>query len=200
MRADRRSDADGRPNSIRRRASARALLDAEYLVVWLVALVVVAGVAGAVVEYGDEVRDTTPEADFAVSFDQGTRTLTVTHAGGDAIRDRVTRRLSVVVVDASNGTTERVDWARDGTSFSDRGTGYPVTAGDSLSIDDPAVDADGDNDYHDAAASVGFHLSVEDTVRVEWHGVRRSGQTTTLTLLHAALVSDDGTIRFETGE
>jgi len=176
----------------------RALLDAEYLVVWLVALVVVAGVAGAVVEYGDAVRDTTPDSDFSVSLDQQSRTLTVAHAGGDAIVDRTTRRLSVVIVDASNGTTERFDWARDDRPFADRGSGYPVTEGDSLAIDDPSVDSDGDGNYHDAEASVGFHLAADDIVRVEWRGVRRGGKTTTLTLLNATLVSDDGTIRFET--
>jgi len=185
--ADRRRDAD------------RGLLDVEYLVVWLVALVVVAGVGGAVVEYGDDVRDSTPDSEFAVSLDQQSWTVTVTHAGGDAVLDRTTHRLSVVLVDASNGTTERFDWARDDRPFADRGSGYPVTEGDTLVIDDPSVDSDGDANYHDAAASVGFHLATDDRVRVEWRGVRRGGKTTTLTLLNATLVSaDDGTIRFET--
>jgi len=187
MMADSRRDAD------------RALLDAEYLVVWLVALVVVAGVAGAVVEYGDAVRDTTPDSDFSVSLDQESRTVTVTHDGGDAVIDRTTHRLSVVLVDASNGTTERFDWARDDQSFADRGSGYPVTEGDSLVVDDPSVDSDGDGNYHDAEASVGFHLAPDDTVRVEWRGVKRGGKTVTVTLLNATLVPvDDGTIRFET--
>jgi len=179
----------------------RALLDVEYLVVWLVALVVVAGVGVAVVQYGDDVRETTADSDFSASLDRGTWTVTVTHAGGDPVVDRTTHRLSVVLVDASNDTTERVDWARDGTGFSDRGSGYPVTAGDTLAIDDPSADADGDGSYHDADATVGFHLETGDAVRVEWRGVRRGGQTTTLTLLNATLSSgDDETIRFETAE
>jgi hypothetical protein len=182
-------------------AGARAALDAEYVVVWLVALVVVAGITGAVVAYGDDVRQTTPDSAFVVSFDEDARTLTVAHNGGDAIRDRSTHRLSVVVTDADADVTDRVVWAADETWYADRGSGFPVSEGDSLRIDDPTVDSDGDGNLHDADGTVGFELDANDTVAVEWEGDRRGGKQTTETLLNATLArGDDGTLRFAVGE
>ncbi|MFB6150411.1 MAG: hypothetical protein ABEJ40_01265 [Haloarculaceae archaeon] len=159
----------------------------ERVAVWLVALLVVGGVAGSVVAVAGDVRRPTPDAAFAVAFDAENGTVTVEHAGGQRITDRTTRRLAVVLTDASADATAEVVWASDPAGPVERGTGYPVEAGDALAIDDPRVDADGDGNYLDAAASVGFHLAANDSVRVVWAGNRRGGATRTATLANATL-------------
>ena len=159
----------------------------ERAAVWLLTLALVAAVAGSVVLVADEVRRTTPETGFSVSFDNETRTVTVAHAGGDPTTDRVTRQLAVVLVDESADTTSTVVWASDDPGPTDRGTGYPVEPGDTLTIDDPTVDADGDENFHDAAATVGFHIATDDTVRVVWTGNRQGGQARTVTLANATV-------------
>jgi len=159
----------------------------ERVAVWLVALAVVAGTVGSVAYLADDVRRDTPDAAFAVSFDGDTHTVTVEHAGGDAITDRVTRRLSVVVADADGPTAAKVAWARDAPGPVTRGEGYPVRPGETLTVDDPAVDADGDGSSHDADATVGFRLGANDSVRVVWEGARRGGTVRTVTLANATL-------------
>jgi len=156
-------------------------------VVWLVALGVVAAITGSVVYYAEDVRRDAPDAEFDVSFDEETRTVTVEHAGGDAVTDRVTRRLTVVVADESAGTNETVLWAGDTPGPTERGVGYPVSAGDRLTVDDPTVDADGDENFHDATASVGFHLADGDSVRVVWTGNRQGGPVQSVTLANETL-------------
>lgn len=156
-------------------------------VAWLVTLVVVAAVVGSVVLYAEDVRRTSPDADFAVSFDEETRTVAVEHAGGQAITDRTTERLTVVLVDESAGTTSTVTWASDTRGPTSRGTGYPVVPGDAIEIDDPTVDADGDENVFDADATVGFALEAGDTVRVVWTGNRQGGDARTVVLANATL-------------
>ncbi|ELZ25495.1 hypothetical protein C475_10704 [Halosimplex carlsbadense 2-9-1] len=158
----------------------------ERWVVWLVALAVVGGLAGSVVYLDDELRRDSPGADFSVSFESETGTLTVEHAGGDAISDRTTERLSVVVLDGSTGTNEELAWVSDSPGATKRGVGYPIRPGDSLTVDDPRVDADGDGSYLDAERSVGFYLEPGDSVRVVWTGSMR-GTTQAVTLANATL-------------
>lgn len=159
----------------------------ERVAIWVLTLAVLAGIVGSVVFFAEDLRRDEPEADFAVSFDEETRTVTVEHAGGEAITDRVTERLVVEIVDADGPTTATVPWATDIAGPTSRGTGYPVDRGDALTIDDPAFDTDDDGNYHDAEASVGFHLASDDTVRVVWVGNRRGGPTRTVALAEVTL-------------
>jgi hypothetical protein len=159
----------------------------ERAAVWLVTLAVLAAVVGSVVYVAEDVRREVPDTDFAVSFDGETRTVTVEHDGGEPITDRVTERLVVEVADADGPTTETITWAADIQGPTSRGTGYPVEEGDALAVDDPAVDANEDGNFHDADASVGIRLSESDTVRVVWTGNRQGGPTRTVTLAEATL-------------
>jgi hypothetical protein len=158
----------------------------ERWVVWLVVLAVVGGLVGSVVYLDDELRRDSPGADFSVSFDAEAGALTVEHAGGDPIVDRTTERLSVAVLDGSTGTSEDVVWVSDAPGAAKRGVGYPVRPGDSLTVDDPSVDSNGDGSYLDAERSVGFYLESGDSVRVVWTGSMR-GTTQTVTLANATL-------------
>jgi hypothetical protein len=158
----------------------------ERLTIWLVVLAVTVAVVGSVVSFGDEFRRDSPDADFAVSFDSDVGALTVEHAGGDSISDRTTERLSVVVVDESTGNSETVVWVRDRGGPTKRGGEYPVRAGETLTVDDPSVDADGDESYLDGDRSVGFYLESGDSVRVVWNGSMRGG-TESVTLANATL-------------
>ncbi|WP_123537386.1 type IV pilin [Halosimplex salinum] len=164
-------------------------LAVERWVVWLVVLAITAAVVGSVVYFGDEFRRDSPNADFSVSFDGDASALTVEHVGGDSISDRTTERLLVVVVDGSTGNSDEVVWVSDSAGPTKRGGGYPVRSGDSLRIDDPSVDSDGDENYLDAERSVGFHLEDGDSVRVVWEGSMRSSETRSVTLANATLGS-----------
>ena len=147
-------------------------------VVWVVVLAVTAAAAGSVALFADEVRRDVPDTEFEFAFDEETRTVTVEHAGGQAITDRTTKNLALVFEDASAGTTSRVVWAGDVGGPIERGFDYPVEAGDTFSVDDPAVDADG---------SVGFAFESGDRVRVVWTGSRFGGSVRTVTLANATV-------------
>jgi hypothetical protein len=158
----------------------------ERWVVWLVAAAGVAGLVGSVAYLDDELRRDSPDADFSVAFDAETGTVTVEHAGGDSIADRTTERLSVVVLDSSTGTSAETVWVSDSPGATKRGAGYPVAPGDSLTVDDPSVDSNGDGNYLDAERSAGFYLESGDSVRVVWTGSMR-GAERTVTLANATL-------------
>ncbi|MFB6183638.1 MAG: hypothetical protein ABEI96_03705 [Haloarculaceae archaeon] len=161
----------------------RAAVPVERLLVWLVAVVLVVAVAGTFVAYGDRWRRDDPNADFAFDYDAATATVTVEHVGGMPIRDTGTRSLVLTFVDASTGATANVTWASDRAGDdTDRGTGYPVTEGDRITVDDPTVDADGDGNYLDADASVGFHFDSGDEVRVVWTGSLHDARVESVTL------------------
>lgn len=143
----------------------RGSVGAERIAVWLIPLLAVGFVAAAVVQPG-LIAATPPEASFAGSYNAETNTLQVEHAGGDAVRAGPTSSLVLVVADVDGGTTQNVSWATDeGESVS----GYPVKPGDSIAIDDPSVDSDGDGNTFDGDATVGFELD-DDTVAVVWRG------------------------------
>lgn len=156
-------------------------------VIWLVVLVVAAAAAGSVVLFADEVRRDVPNTEFDFSFDEETRTVTVEHAGGQTISDRTTKRLVLEFEDTSAGTTSRVVWVSDVGGPIERGFDYPVAAGDTFSVDDPSVDADGDENVLDADGSVGFSFESGDRVRVVWTGSRLGGSVRTVTLANATI-------------
>jgi hypothetical protein len=156
-------------------------------VIWLVVLVVAAGAAGSVVVFADDVRRDVPDSEFAFDFDSETATVTVEHAGGQAITDRTTKNLTLEFVDVSANTTSRVVWVSDVGGPLERGFDYPVEAGDSLSVDDPTVDANDDENVLDADGSVGFAFESGDEVRVVWTGSRFGGGVRTVTLANATI-------------
>jgi len=158
------------------RSDARAAVTVERIAVWGVAVLVVAALAVLVVGPGADLRTAAPAADFEGSYDESTGTVTVTHAGGDSLTGGATQSVAVVVIDADNGTTTRLPWANESS-------GLPVAEGDTFTVDDPRVDADGDGNYLDADGSVGFYLEPGDTVEVVWTG-RLTGapETRTATL------------------
>lgn len=164
-------------------------LAVERWVVWLLVLALTVSVVGSVVYFADEFRADNPEADFSVAFDAEAGMLTVEHVGGDSISDRTTRQLSVVVVDGNTGNTESVAWVRDRDGPTKRGAGYPVRSGDSLTVDDPRVDSNGDENYLDGDRSVGFYLADGDSVRVVWTGSMRGGEVRSVTLANETLGS-----------
>ena len=141
------------------RSDERAGLTIERIAVWGAAVLVVAALAGLVVGPGAEFRTAAPAADFAGSYDNATGTVTVTHAGGDELTGEA---VALVVTDADTDSTSRLLWANEST--------FPVTEGDSFSVDDPRVDANDDGNYLDADGSVGFYLEPGDTVDVVWTG------------------------------
>jgi len=156
-------------------------------VIWLVVLVVAAAAAGSVVLYADEVRRDTPNSEFEFAFDSGTATVTVEHVGGQAITDRTTKNLTLEFVDVSANTTSRVVWVSDVGGPIERGYGYPIQAGYSLSVDDPTIDSNGDENVLDAQGSVGFVFAPEDEIRVVWTGSRFGGSVRTVTLANATV-------------
>ena len=157
------------------------------LVIWVVVLAVAAAATGSVALFADEVRRDVPDAEFEVAFNEETRTVTVEHAGGQAITDRTTKNLTLTFEDASAGTTSRVVWVSDVGGPIERGFDYPVEAGDAFSVDDLTVDADGDENALDADGSVGFAFESGDRVRVVWTGSRLGGDARTVTLANATI-------------
>ena len=159
----------------------------ERWVVWLLVLALTVSVVGSVVYFADEFRADNPEAEFSVGFDSDAGMLTIEHIGGDSISDRTTEELAVVVVDGNTGNSESVAWVQDRAGPTKRGAGYPVRSGDSLTVDDPRVDSDGDESYLDGDRSVGFHLESGDSVRVVWTGSMRGGDVRSVTLANETL-------------
>lgn len=119
----------------------------------LVVLVVV-GVAvltgGVLFGGGTTLELEQPRAAFDYALDGGNDSLTVIHAGGDAISGE-RAELDVVVVDAQTGDTVEKVWLIDGNRA--------VREGDSLTIIDPSV-------------------GPGDTVRVVWQAFDAEGDRT----------------------
>jgi hypothetical protein len=144
------------------RSDARGGVLVERIAVWGAAVLVAVALAGLVVGPGADFRTAAPTADFEGSYDDTTGAVTVTHAGGETLAGGSTQSVTLVVTDADNGTTTRLTWANEST--------LPVTEGDSVTVDDPRVDANDDGNYLDADRSVGFYLEPGDTVEVVWTG------------------------------
>ncbi|NLV11165.1 type IV pilin [Halomicrobium mukohataei] len=136
----------------------RTAFGVERVAVWLAAGVAVAVVVLAVSASGAGIVDP-PTASFDGSYDADTHSVTITHAGGDAVS---AAQLSLVVTDEAGTNVATVNWSEDGSER--------LAPGGTLSLDDPTIDADGDGDYFDADRTVGFPLTAGVTVEVRWTG------------------------------
>lgn len=140
---------------------ARGALALERLVVWGLAVLVVVALAGLAVGPGSDLRVAAPEVTVDGEFDAEAGAVTLTHSG-DRLTGTATDRLVVVATDTDRNVSTTVVWANAST--------LPVGEGDQFVVDDPRVDSDGDGDFHDGDATVGFHLEAGDTVAVVWTG------------------------------
>jgi len=139
----------------------RGVVTVERIAVWGLAALALAGLAALVVGPGADLRTAAPSATVDGQFDAETGTVTLTYEG-ETLTDTATRELTVVVTDADRNASTRLTWADEGR--------LPVSGGDTLAVDDPRVDADGDGNYLDGDASVGFYLEPGDTVTLRWTG------------------------------
>jgi len=138
----------------------RAVFGLERVGVWLIAVLAVAAIA-TVATAGVPTVGGPSEAGFSTSYDGESQQYTITHDGGETI----TAGESLTVTVSNDEHAANVTWAGDGGV-----TAFPVAEGDSLTIDDPRVDGDGDGDFFDAGATVGFELSGNETITVRWTG------------------------------
>jgi Protein of unknown function (DUF1628). len=159
---------------MRDRPDTRGAVTAERVVVWALAVLAFAALAALVVGPAAEYRTATPTVAIEGSYDAGTGTVTVTHAGGDELTDRSTNQLALVATDADRNTTTRLTWATESSRL-------PVTEGDAITVDDPRVDSDDDGNYLDGDRSVGFVFDSGDTIAVVWTGrlIGTPGEQTT---------------------
>jgi len=136
----------------------RAAFGVERVAAWLVAGVAIAVVLTVATAAGGSLLGP-PTASFDGTYDADANAVTITHAGGDRISGgQVTLR----VTSAAGNQTTTVEW----TGASDD----PLAEGDSITVDDPTVDSDGDGDYFDGDRTVGFQLTEGATVTVNWTG------------------------------
>ncbi|MFC6973820.1 type IV pilin [Halomicroarcula sp. GCM10025709] len=169
----------------RRPSADRGGITAERLAVWTLAVLAAAGLAVLAVGPGADLRTSAPEITVETAFDADAGAVTLTHAGGDRLTGTNTRTLSVVVTDADRNASTTVVWADE--------TGLPVEQGDSFTVDDPRVDSDGDGDYLDGDASVGFHLEAGDRVTVVWTGrLLGAPEERSVAIAEATLTADGG--------
>jgi hypothetical protein len=137
------------------RDSLRAAFGVERLAIWVVAALAVAVVVSVASASGGLVSP--PSASFEADYDAGANAVTIGHTGGNTL---TATQLAIVVTDTSSHTTT-VSWPA---------AGERVRRGDDATIDDPTVDSDGDGNYFDADATVGFELTGDATVRIDWTG------------------------------
>jgi FlaG/FlaF family flagellin (archaellin) len=151
----------------------RAVTPAVGTVLLVAVLVVVGAVVGAyTVGIAAEVDDGAPNAAFDVEWDQGTRTLTITYAGGDAIDEANTDRLVVSIRDDDD--TGSNDYLLAETDWANRSNGaFPVDGGDEFVI--TGENGGGDLDVERRGTNVANPASethepeVDDVVRVTWY-------------------------------
>jgi FlaG/FlaF family flagellin (archaellin) len=151
----------------------RAVTPVVGTVLLVAVLVVVGAVVGAyTLDLAGAVDDGAPNAAFDVEWDQGTRTLTLTYAGGDAIDEANTDRLVVSIRDDDDtGSNDYLlaegDWATPSNG------GFPVTGGDEFII--TGESGGGDLDVEQAGTNVAnpgseiHEPEVDDVVRVTWY-------------------------------
>lgn len=140
-------------------ADTRGVVRAERLAVWLLAVLAVAGLGVLAVGPGADLRTATPTVAIEGGYDADTSAVTVTHAGGDTLAGKQTA-VVIRVTDVDENATSRFRWHRDGG----------VSEGETFTIDDPAVDSNGDQNVLDGDGSVGFTFAPGDTVVVLWTG------------------------------
>jgi hypothetical protein len=189
------SGSGGQPSPLdgTRAGRPRGAIDVERLVIWVVVIVAILAIVGTFVTVGAEWRKDTPDAEFTVDYDDENKTVTVRHAGGDAITDDGTTRLELVFEDVSANRTVRVTWVADNPArVTDRGSGYPVAEGNAFAVDDTEVDSDGDENFADAGATVGFHFTPADRVRVVWTGSLQDANVESVTLAETTIGNASG--------
>ncbi|QIO22332.1 hypothetical protein [Haloarcula sp. JP-L23] len=167
------------------RSGTRGVVTVERVAVWLLAALAIAGLAALVAGPGADLRTATPSVDVQGTYDVEAGSITVSHTGGDRLTATSTTELAVVVTDADRNATTTLLWADEASEF-------PVTTGDSVTVDDPRVDSDGDGDYLDGDGSVGFYLESGDTVAVVWTG-RLVGAPNERTATLGTVTVGDGT-------
>ncbi|GCF13129.1 hypothetical protein Harman_10640 [Haloarcula mannanilytica] len=140
----------------------RGLVTVERVAVWGLAALAVAGLVALVVGPGADLRTASPSVTIDGEFDAEAGAVTLTHAGGDRLTDTSTHAVEIAVTDADRNRSTTLTWA-DADQL-------PIESGETFVVDDPRVDSDGDGNYHDGDASVGFHLDAGDTVTVRWTG------------------------------
>jgi hypothetical protein len=140
----------------------RGLVTVERVAVWGLAALAVVGLVALVVGPGADLRTSSPSVTIDGEFDAEAGAVTLTHAGGDRLTDTSTHVVEIVVTDTDRNRSTTLVWAE--------ADGLPVDSGDTVVVDDPRVDADGDGNYLDGDVSVGFHLDAGDTVAVRWTG------------------------------
>lgn len=161
----------------------RGVVTVERVVVWGLAALAIAGLAAVAVGPGADLRAATPAVDIDSQFDAETGTVTLTHVGGDRLTDTSTHEVRVVVTDADRNQSTSLVWAD--------GNGLPLEAGAQFTVDDPRVDADGDGDYLDGDASVGFYLDAGDTLSVRWTGRPLGAPSVHTTTLDTVTLSNE---------
>jgi len=146
------------PESLR----GRGLVTVERVAVWGLAALAVSGLVALVAGPGADLRTASPSVTIDGEFDAEAGAVTLTHAGGDRLTDTSTHTVEIVVTDADRNQSTTLTWA-DADPL-------PIESGDTVDVDDPRVDSDGDGNYLDGDASVGFFLDSGDTVAVRWTG------------------------------
>ncbi|MDQ2071231.1 hypothetical protein ACODNH_13220 [Haloarcula sp. NS06] len=140
----------------------RGLVTVERVAVWGLAALAVVGLVALVAGPGADLRTASPSVTIDAQFDAEAGAVTLTHTGGDRLTDTSTHALALVVTDADRNRSTTLTWAEAAQ--------LPVASGDSVIVDDPRVDSNGDGNYLDGDVSVGFHLDSGDTVAVRWTG------------------------------
>jgi flagellin-like protein len=103
-------------------------------VILMVAITVIlaAVIATFVLGLGEQISDTSPQANFDFEYDSGASELEITHTGGETIE---ASNLFIVGSDGTDG-----DWTTAGTSPGAYGSNSEVSAGNSLTVS--ATDSD----------------------------------------------------------
>lgn len=121
----------------------------------------------------DDLGNPAPSVSFDYEWEESSRTLTITHRAGDAVRETNTDRLEVYIHDddetGQNDFHEaRADWANESANT------FPVTAGDQFVITGESGSWDLDVEQIGSnVANPGSEIhepEVDDTVRIVWHG------------------------------
>jgi len=136
----------------------RAAFGIERVAVWALAVATVVAVTVVVGASGGGLAGP-PSTSFDGTFDADSKTVTIAHAGGDSL---TAGRVTLVVTNASGTSSANVTWIGD--------DGDRIEEDDTITVDDPTVDADGDGNYFDADHTVGFPLTPGGTVEVRWTG------------------------------
>ncbi|AUG46501.1 hypothetical protein BVU17_02825 [Haloarcula taiwanensis] len=140
----------------------RGLVTVERVAVWGLAALAVVGLVALVVGPGADLRTASPSVTIEGEFDAEAGAVTLTHTGGDRLTDTSTHALELVVTDADQNRSITLTWAGPDQ--------LPVDSSDTVVVDDPRVDSNGDGNYLDGDVSVGFYLDAGDTVAVRWTG------------------------------